>query len=176
MMTERHRKNDPSKSADLSSLTDQWERDGSDQADPHIRRTCADAALNSTEATQDAALSIGSQPKLRSSETVKGVGPPTQEVCERIPWWTPKEPEKESEQQRTSEEGNPKDARTGRRQPGELPKTGVEWMQHRGEEIWPWGAYERACHASGEAWPNQVQELGTGEEGAGEERRHGHCT
>ncbi|KAJ1177905.1 hypothetical protein NDU88_003157 [Pleurodeles waltl] len=109
-----------------------------------------------------------------SKETAPGdIG---KEVCERIPWWTPKEPEKESEQWRTSEEGNPKEARTCCRQPGELPKSGVEWMQQRGEEIWPQGAYERACHASGEAWPNQVRELGTGEEGAGEERRHGNCT
>ncbi|KAJ1114602.1 hypothetical protein NDU88_002837 [Pleurodeles waltl] len=29
-------------------------------------------------------------------------------------------------------------------------------MQQRREEIWPRGAYERACHASEEAWPNQV--------------------
>ncbi|KAJ1105162.1 hypothetical protein NDU88_002570 [Pleurodeles waltl] len=45
--------------------------DGSDRADPHIRRTCADAVLNSTEATQDFVFSIGSLPKLQRDRVEK---------------------------------------------------------------------------------------------------------
>ncbi|KAJ1122180.1 hypothetical protein NDU88_000684 [Pleurodeles waltl] len=40
-----------------------------------------------------------------------------------MPWWTPKKQEKESEQRRTRDEDNPEDARTCRRQPGELPES-----------------------------------------------------
>ncbi|KAJ1143684.1 hypothetical protein NDU88_009989 [Pleurodeles waltl] len=77
--------------------------DGSDRADPHARRTCAVAAMNSTEASQRAVLSIGSLPELRNSETVKRVGPPTHKERGRIPWWKPNEMERESreEQRRT---------------------------------------------------------------------------
>ncbi|KAJ1175009.1 hypothetical protein NDU88_000300 [Pleurodeles waltl] len=100
--------------------------------------------MNATEASQRAMLSIGSLPKPRDSETVKGAGPPTQEGRGRITWWRPKETERESreEQRRTRNEDDPENARTCLRQPGEQRESGVVWIRQREEDHWPQEAYE----------------------------------
>ncbi|KAJ1215556.1 hypothetical protein NDU88_003164 [Pleurodeles waltl] len=98
--------------------------------------------MNSTEASQGAALSIGSLPEPRVSEAVKGVGPPTQEERGRIQWWRTKEPESESRDEQRRNEEDPEDARTWLRQPGEEPESGFVWTRHREEDRWARGAYE----------------------------------
>ncbi|KAJ1180346.1 hypothetical protein NDU88_005568 [Pleurodeles waltl] len=100
--------------------------------------------MNDTEASQRTVLSIGSLPKPRGSEPVKGEGPPTQGERGRITWWRPKEMERESreEQCRTRNEDDPENARTCLRQPGEQRESGAVWIRQREEDHWPRGAYE----------------------------------
>ncbi|KAJ1090809.1 hypothetical protein NDU88_003938 [Pleurodeles waltl] len=100
--------------------------------------------MNDTEASQRAVLSIGSLPKPRDSETVKGAGPPTQRGRGRNTWWRPKEMEREvrEEQRWTRNEDDPENARTCLRQPGEQRESGVVWIRQCEEDHWPQGAYE----------------------------------
>ncbi|KAJ1161081.1 hypothetical protein NDU88_001569 [Pleurodeles waltl] len=95
--------------------------------------------MNDKEASQRVVLSIGSLPKPRDLETVKGAGPPTQAERGRITWWRPKETERESreEQRRTRNEDDAETARTCLRQPGEQRESGVVWIRKREEDHWP---------------------------------------
>ncbi|KAJ1143348.1 hypothetical protein NDU88_009657 [Pleurodeles waltl] len=98
--------------------------------------------MNSTEASQGAALSIGSLPESCVSEAVKGVGPPTHGRGGRIQWWRMKEPEGESRDEQQRNEIDPEDAGTWLRHPGEESESGFVWSRHCEEDRWPRGAYE----------------------------------
>ncbi|KAJ1193072.1 hypothetical protein NDU88_002378 [Pleurodeles waltl] len=87
--------------------------------------TCADSALDSTEATRRDSLSIGSLHRPREPEAVKEVVPHIQEGGGGIRCWRAKEPARdlEDEQRRTRDEEDPDDARTRLRNPGLEPES-----------------------------------------------------
>ncbi|KAJ1158425.1 hypothetical protein NDU88_011113 [Pleurodeles waltl] len=118
--------------------------DGSDQADPHTIITCAVSAPGSTEATQGDPLPIGSLPRPRENDAVKGVVPPIQGGREGIQRWRSRVPtgERKEEQRRTTEEEDTKDAWNPLQESGPEPESRSLRTRRRDEDRWPRGAHE----------------------------------
>ncbi|KAJ1160602.1 hypothetical protein NDU88_001098 [Pleurodeles waltl] len=82
--------------------------------------SCAVSAPDNTEVTRGEPLSVGSLPKPRGHEAVKGVVSPIQRGRVGIRWRRLREPtgESEDEQRRTRDEEDLEDARTLHLTPG----------------------------------------------------------
>ncbi|KAJ1131025.1 hypothetical protein NDU88_009368 [Pleurodeles waltl] len=118
--------------------------DGSDRTDPHSNMSCAVYAPDNTEVTWGEPLSIGSLPKPRGHEAVKGVVSPIQGERVGIRWRRLREPtgESEDEQRRTRDEEDLEDARTLHPTPGPKPESRSLQTRYRDEDRWPRGGHE----------------------------------
>ncbi|KAJ1198301.1 hypothetical protein NDU88_002143 [Pleurodeles waltl] len=106
--------------------------------------SCAVPAPDNTEVTREEPLSIGSLPKPREHDAIKGVVSPIQGRREGIQWRRLREPmgEPEDEQRRARNEEDPENAGTLHPQPGPEPESRPLRTRYRTEDRWPQGAHE----------------------------------
>ncbi|KAJ1210673.1 hypothetical protein NDU88_006035 [Pleurodeles waltl] len=106
--------------------------------------TCAVSAPGSTDAARGEPLPIGSLPRPRENDTVKGVVPPMPRERDGIRRWRSREPtgDIKEEQRRTTGEEDTEDNWTPLQGSGPEPESRSLRTQRGDKDRWPRGAHE----------------------------------